>query len=390
MSQSREAQYLKDEGSACWSRGAYEEAKEKFTEALQLILDHSSSDITPTERKELLKILYSNRSAAYLKLNKKNESYEDATKCVSMDTTWSKGFIRQGDALYALGKYTECLAAYESALLLTPRDQSVQEKCEVARRAVRNDSRQPSWGTNNGPPAILPGVISNNASPLLVTIQMACKVVALVGMFICFIPFIGRHISTLSHKIALASAALSFIIAMFSTHGTPQFNSVYLERIVTDASATSLFLAIMQFTSKPYFLAMLPIFLTESVLVTQFTAKLLQHRSPTTVKTLEAFIDKNIIPKVLPHDEITNWTRFSTPQRWTYIISKVMFNRCWFEVGQMLYLLFELFLPSRSLIFLYLWSQYLRMRYMMDTTGAMIKIFTFIDNRITVFLAHNK
>lgn len=34
-----------------------------------------------------------------------------------------------------------------------------------------------------------------------------------------------------------------------------------------------------------------------------------------------------------------------------------------------IYLIFELVLPSRNLMQLYIWWQYLRMRYMVDTTG---------------------
>ena len=34
-----------------------------------------------------------------------------------------------------------------------------------------------------------------------------------------------------------------------------------------------------------------------------------------------------------------------------------------------LYLIFELVLPSRNIMQLYIWWQYLRLRYMIDTTG---------------------
>jgi hypothetical protein len=35
-----------------------------------------------------------------------------------------------------------------------------------------------------------------------------------------------------------------------------------------------------------------------------------------------------------------------------------------------IYLIFELLLPSRNIMQLYIWWQYLRMRYMLDTTGT--------------------
>jgi hypothetical protein len=40
------------------------------------------------------------------------------------------------------------------------------------------------------------------------------------------------------------------------------------------------------------------------------------------------------------------------------------------EVYHGIYLIFELLLPSRNIMQLYIWWQYLRMRYMLDTTGT--------------------
>jgi hypothetical protein len=37
-----------------------------------------------------------------------------------------------------------------------------------------------------------------------------------------------------------------------------------------------------------------------------------------------------------------------------------------------IYLIFELLLPSRNIMQLYIWWQYLRMRYMLDTTGTRV------------------
>jgi hypothetical protein len=39
------------------------------------------------------------------------------------------------------------------------------------------------------------------------------------------------------------------------------------------------------------------------------------------------------------------------------------------EVYHGIYLIFELALPTRNIMQLYIWWQYLRMRYMVDTTG---------------------
>ncbi len=56
------------------------------------------------------------------------------------------------------------------------------------------------------------------------------------------------------------------------------------------------------------------------------------------------------------------------------------------EVSQGLFHIVELLLPSRSLITLYLWWQYLRMRYMMDRSGPVKAAFYDMDQKITQLL----
>ena len=56
------------------------------------------------------------------------------------------------------------------------------------------------------------------------------------------------------------------------------------------------------------------------------------------------------------------------------------------EVYQGIFHIFELVLPSRNLIGLYLWWQYLRMRYMLDSTGQMKAAFYELDMKITQLL----
>ena len=58
------------------------------------------------------------------------------------------------------------------------------------------------------------------------------------------------------------------------------------------------------------------------------------------------------------------------------------------EVYQGIFLAFELFLPSRNILQLYLWWQYLRMRVMLDRSNMLRKIFSDFDAKINGLLAH--
>jgi thioredoxin len=47
-------------------------------------------------------LLYSNRSVAYLTIHKEQESLKDAEKCIKLDPTFSKGYVRKANALIEL------------------------------------------------------------------------------------------------------------------------------------------------------------------------------------------------------------------------------------------------------------------------------------------------
>lgn len=53
-----------------------------------------------------LKVYYSNRSAAYLKLgDAKSKALKDAERCMELAPEWSKSFSRLGAAQHALRRY---------------------------------------------------------------------------------------------------------------------------------------------------------------------------------------------------------------------------------------------------------------------------------------------
>ena len=56
---------------------------------------------------------------------------------------------------------------------------------------------------------------------------------------------------------------------------------------------------------------------------------------------------------------------------------------------QGVYLIMELFLPTRNFLFIYLWYQYLLMRYMQDRNGCLKEALKNLDMQISNLLAYS-
>ncbi|MEW5317684.1 MAG: hypothetical protein WDW38_008966 [Sanguina aurantia] len=65
-------------------------------------------------------VLYSNRSAALLKLKKVTKALEDAEEVIRLRPEWEKGYVRKANVLEDQEQFAEALSAYELALAITP------------------------------------------------------------------------------------------------------------------------------------------------------------------------------------------------------------------------------------------------------------------------------
>ncbi|RYH24341.1 tetratricopeptide repeat protein [archaeon] len=172
-----EAQVEKTAGSAAWTQGQYDRAVEHFSKAISL----GGSD------KEFLKVIYSNRSAAYHKLNKLQQALDDANKCIEVDSQWSKGYSRKGDALYALRRFTDSYNAYNSGLRYASGDATLREKVDLAMRAIQSEAD--STASNSS-------TTSSDQSTLTRYLKLA-----IIGLAVLYlIPFLPRFISSTAYK----------------------------------------------------------------------------------------------------------------------------------------------------------------------------------------------
>lgn len=178
----------KEEGSKAWAEGNYSKALESFSAAI----NHGGD-------KDFLKVIYSNRSAVHLKLNKPEDALKDGNKAVELDANWPKGYTRKGDALYQLKKFTEAYNAYNAGIRVAPNDAGLKEKVELAMKAMRNESDRSSSSSSSS--SFFPSSGSGStaqAAPATGLLRQG-KLAVVLLILVYFIPFLGS-INTLAYR----------------------------------------------------------------------------------------------------------------------------------------------------------------------------------------------
>jgi len=110
----------KNKGNELFQKGKYPEALKHYTEAIKR---------NPEDSK-----IYSNRAACYQKLAEFNLALKDCEKCVELDPTFVKGWIRKGLALLAMKESMKARSAFQRALELDPNSNEALDgyrKCSI-------------------------------------------------------------------------------------------------------------------------------------------------------------------------------------------------------------------------------------------------------------------
>ncbi|KAL4714764.1 hypothetical protein ACJJTC_002623 [Scirpophaga incertulas] len=114
----RKAEELKLAGNDAFKEGQFEMSADKYTEGLR---------ICPLQFPQLRAILYCNRSAVKIKLEKHKQAIKDCTKAIELDDKYLKAYVRRALSNEATDNLDESLADYKKVLELDPSHQDAKQ-----------------------------------------------------------------------------------------------------------------------------------------------------------------------------------------------------------------------------------------------------------------------
>lgn len=332
---------LKAKGNECFKNNDIDEAIKQWSLAVEIV-ENNDND------KNILKVLYSNRSGAFLKLKNKEKALDDANKCIKLDNTWTKGYIRKGDVLHAIGKYTEAYNAYNEGNRIDSNDNSIKLKMETMMNLIARSSEQERQRSSSTVPETY-----IQASGIMGKVQTYCRILIIVSFMISMLPsfIIGRRIVSLIWRTFVLSAITNNFLVLVLKHGMPKFNNVYLQKLVPETS-TSLVLMGFLLLSCPrmYIFGSLPLFINEinsfaGVVIPTFITMVQQQKSQLTSMMRQYMPSvgnmdlEDLVRGLNKHTFIAQTNRLSA----------------YAEVVQGIYLIIEVALPSRNLLLVFLW-----------------------------------
>ncbi len=372
----------KEAGDAAFQSNNWPEAIAKYSAA-----------VNDDDDKSFLKRVFSNRSAVYCKLKNYSAALLDGEKCTELDSEWPKGYVRKGDALFGLKRWTDAANAYNRAESIQP-GQGYESKAQLCVDARANEEARTRYAQQQQ--YAQAGAGMGQTAPQIPTSGWMAGAygAAEKGLFILFlayllplswIPFVGGMFphSTVIYRCMLLCGATLNALNILITTGRPQFSQDYLGRVLKIQGAHCLFLCIILFAAQPYALAALAMILSHVVVrfpmfVAYITPYLSQarHTLPPSMESygpqLEQFIQV-----------------MSTSNGQQQLKGALIGASCSAEVLQGVALVFGLIFPTRNMLFMYMWWQYLLMRYMMDQSGSMKTAFTTLDGQISGLTGHS-
>lgn len=138
-----QANSLKDEGNELMKQNKYEEAIEKYSEAI---------DVVPGAT------YYCNRAAAFSKLSQHENAVKDANSALQLDPGYSKAYARMGFAYLNMSKLKEAEESYSNALRLDPNNQSYKDNVEAVREKINAGPNITPTVGGDGIPGMPPGM----------------------------------------------------------------------------------------------------------------------------------------------------------------------------------------------------------------------------------------
>lgn len=217
------------------------------------------------------------------------------------------------------------------------------------------------------------------ANPLAF-VQLLARVVAIACFPLFLLPLLLPSASAASY-LAIA-AAVDHGISLYRTAGLPQFSAEWAARAFSDPAAQFLMLALLVLLLRQHF--MLPLFSLVIVAVPQV--------AQTAFPMLPASLKQSLAgPVEQLMQRLTNnltWQSLPAATKWSSAFSKALHLSCTAQVMHGVFLVVNLLLPSRSLIGLFAFWQFLQLRYLLDQSGYVKQAFKSTDQQLLSVLSH--
>jgi predicted negative regulator of RcsB-dependent stress response len=319
------AEEAKGRGNAALKAGRFDDAIAEYTTAIDLDANNA--------------VYYSNRCAALLGTKDNSnlaKALADADSAIENKRDWNKAYGRKGDVLSRMGKHSEAIKMYTTAVEYSsvPNESAVYEKnIKIVQALQVNASRRSSALMGNGISALFHS-----------------------GVLLCTLLYLVTGLDGFFFYTALKVSVLCQLVTIGRIYGLPQFNKEYFGRVVQHHELHYILPAFAFHASEPSLLGL-------------------------ATMCMRAVL---FICTVAPH--------FGAPSFVTAQTSKVasahrqiMESVANLEVGQGFLLLLMLLTPGRNLVLTLVLWQYLRLRYMIhsDTKKAFQSVRLFLDGVFT-------
>ena len=127
-----EAEALKNKGNTCMQEKKYAQARDYYTEALEVAPSGPTSHV-----------YYSNRAAALLSMRNFTEAVWDAERSINLKPEYAKAHARLGLAKFLLGHYESAVKVYTKAVQLEPNNKSSIQYLEKSKKKLSTSNTFP-------------------------------------------------------------------------------------------------------------------------------------------------------------------------------------------------------------------------------------------------------
>lgn len=305
------------------------------------------------------------------------EPLRSDVRCIPQaNATFTKGHSRKGAALYRLARYPEAVAAYEKALELDASNADTRQALAEARKAVDDMRRRPSVEELKGKAADF--LAKNRQAALLALPRLFLVINALL-----YILPLSAAFSMGCYRRAVMGAMATYATLLFQKHGRPHFSMQYLARLVPDPAMQYLFLSLLLFP-RPNALGLGAILLVEGLQALWFVTAVLDLYSPHLCRRISGQMTR--LGCMFTQDP--RYGTLSPQRKWQVLFERAPVLAVNLEIYAAAMLVLELVTPRRNLMGLFLFGQYLQLRYMLDQNGVVKNAFKQLDTRILGLVNH--